>query len=492
MLGRPYRAIVAVALLVQLGGSAAAQQTPSGKEASATDEDKLRRELEELRARQRWLERRLDAADTRAREADARAREAASAAAAHPPVPPAPLVPEDTAPRFHFGRDGFVFGTADEKNTIHLRLTLHVDGRAYIDTADQPIANTFLIRRARPFIEGTVFGVVDYRLMPDFAQGQATLADAYVDLHPWSWLRLRGGRFMVPIGLEWLQSDSTIHLIERSLATNLVPFRDLGAMLWGDIARGTFSYQLAVLNGAIDGGNGPDFDPQSDKDYVGRIFIRPLKMTRLDALTVLGFGVAASYGSAKGTTTQTALPIYRSPGQQAIFTYLNQPSVVDAVVIADGARWRVTPQLYWYIGPVGLLAEYVVSGQRVSRSGTTGDLEHVAWNLTASFVLTLEHSSYEGVVPKHPVDFRHKSFGAWELTMRYSELRLDPASFVLFADPETSVRGARNFAGGLNWYPNEHVRLMISYDRTDFDGGAAFGANRRAENALMGRLQIKL
>jgi phosphate-selective porin OprO and OprP len=473
----------ALAVVLLFSGTAAAQQAPSS-EAPPPSEETLRRELEELRARQRWLEQRIGA--TEARLPPARTTP--------PPAPPPPPLVEapanNTVPRFHFGRDGFVLGTADGKTEIRFRLTLHIDGRAYFGT--QSIPNTFLIRRARPFIEGTLFGIIDFRLMPNFAQGQAILDDAYVDLHPFRWLRLRGGRFMVPIGLEWLQSDSTIHLVERSLATNLVPFRDLGAMLWGEVAGGTFCYALAVLNGAPDSGNGPDFDSQSDKDYVGRIFIRPLKPTALDVWTNLGFGVAGSYGDVKATPTATNLPIYHSPGQQQIFTYLNNTAVADAVVQAAGPRWRVAPQLYWYIGPVGLLAEYVVSSQRVTRAGAVAEIQNSAWNLTASLVLTMERSSYEGVIPKHPVDFRHKNFGAFELTFRYSELRLDPAAFPLYADPAASVQSARDFAGGINWYLTEQVRLMLSFDHTDYIGGAPMGANREAENALMGRLQIKL
>jgi phosphate-selective porin OprO/OprP len=479
---RPYRAMKAFAILLLLAGSAAAQQTPSS-DAPPTSEDNLRRELDELRARQRWLEQRLGA--TEARLPPARASQSQ-----RPPVPIEALpAADDSIPRYRFGHGGFVFGSADGRNEIRFRLTLHVDGRAFFG-GTQPIPNTFLIRRARPFIDATLWGVIGFRIMPDFALGQAVLQDGYIDLKPWPWLRLRVGKFMVPIGLEWLQSDSTILMVERSLATDLVPFRDLGVMVMGDVGGGTFCYQLAVVNGSIDSGNGPDLDLHSDKDYVGRFFLRPLRPTHLAPLTDLGFGVAGSYGSVKGIGTTTNLPAYRSPGQQTIFTYINNAATPDAA-LAAGDRWRVTPQLYWYIGPVGLLAEYVLSAQRVSRLGTTVDLQHQAWNLTASFVMTLEHASYDGVQPKHPVDFRHKNFGAIELTLRYSELRLDPNAFPLFADPLSSVQSARELAGGLNWYLTDFVRIMLSFHHTTFGGGAATG-DREPENALLGRLQIGL
>lgn len=468
----------AIAIVVLLAASASAQQSPASKE-SASDDDGVRRELDELRVRQRWLEQRINAAE-------AHRPTAAPPRGVVPPPPP----PDDSIPRFHFGHGGFVLGSADGRNEIRFRLVLHVDGRAYFG-GTQPIADTLLIRRARPFIEGTLWGVIGFRLMPDFAQGQAVLQDGYIDLRPWSFLRLRVGKFMVPIGLEWLQSDSSIPMVERSLATDLVPYRDLGVMLMGELGGGTFCFQLAIVNGAVDGGNGPDFALHSDKDYVGRIFLRPLRRTRLAPLSDLGFGLAGSYGTARGTAASSNLPSYRSPGQQTIFTYVNNPTVPDAAVAAAGERWRVTPQLYWFIGPVGLLAEYVVSSQKVERLGMSSALQHWAWNLTASFVLTMEHAAYDGVVPRHPVDFRHRAVGAFELTLRYSELRLDPGAFPLFADPATSVQSARELAAGLNWYLTDFLRLMLSFSHTDFSAGAATGS-REPENALLGRLQIAL
>jgi len=483
----------ALALLVLLCGTAAAQQSPSSKEIGADDDPKradanalLRRELDELRARQRWLEQRLNAAETRV--------PSPPTAPTRPLLPPPPP-PEDGPPTFHWGRGGFVFGTPDGKTELRVRAVFNLDSHAYFGDVN-PLPDTFLIRRARPFIEGTLWNTIDFRLMPDFAQGTASILDAYVDLRPWQWLRLRGGRFMVPVGLEWMQKDTQTHFLERSLVTDLVPYRDLGLMLFGYFADGTFLYQLAFVNGAPDSGNGPDLDNQSGKDYVGRLFLRPLRhFRRAAALTDLGFGVGASYCSAKGTTAAPGLATYKSTSLQPIFTYLTATTVPAtasaAATVADGDRWRVTPQLYWYIGPVGLLAEYIVSSQRVSRMGESATLQHRAWNLTMSFVLTMERASFEGVVPRHPFDFHHRGFGAFEVVLRYSELQFDPSAFPDFADPSVSVRNARELAGGLNWHMTEFLKVMVSFHRTDFVGGAVTG-DREPENALMARLQLAL
>lgn len=441
-------------LLLLATSAATAQEEP----------DPLRQELDELRARQRELERRLSEHEQHA-----------------------------APPTFHVGRGGFVFATADGKNELRIRGVLNLDGRAYFSDT---IHDTFVLRRARPFLEGTLFDIVDFRFLPDFGMGQAQILDAYVDLRPFRWLRLRAGRFMLPVGLEWMQRDTTIHFLERSYATDLVPYRSLGLMLWGEAGEDTFLYQLALVNGAPDGGNGSDFDGQSGKEYLGRIFFRPLRKVRRASFTDLGFGVGGSYGQ----FTSTPVASYKSPGQLTIFSYyaapppsVTMPADVGAVATtANGDRWRVTPQLYWYIGPVGLLAEYNLSSQRMKRNDMTSDLLHRAWNVTLSFVMTLERASFDGVVPKHPVDFRHANFGAAELVLRYSEIRFDPQTFPNFADPSVSVRRARELAVGLTWHLTELYKLMISYHRSDFVGGAPNDQNRPSENALMARIQLAL
>jgi phosphate-selective porin OprO/OprP len=212
-------------------------------------------------------------------------------------------------------------------------------------------------------------------------------------------------------------------------------------------------------------------------------------------LTNLGLGVAGSYGSANNGAASN-LPAYKSVGQQTIFTYIpavpaSATALAAAAVLPGRDRWRVSPQMYWYLGPVGILAEYVLTSQSVQRNGETADIQARAWNLTGTFVLTLEHASYEGVTPRRPVDFRHPRFGAFELAFRYSELRIDDAAFPDFADPAVAVHSARELAGGLTWHMTEFLKVMMSYHRTDFVGGAATG-NREAENALMARLQLAL
>ena len=70
-----------------------------------------------------------------------------------------------------------------------------------------------------------------------------------------------------------------------------------------------------------------------------------------------------------------------------------------------------------------------------------------------------------------------------------SARRRDDKTFPVFANPASVARSARAWAVGLNWYLNKNLRVMLDYERTKFDGGAATG-DREDENILFSRFQI--
>jgi len=137
------------------------------------------------------------------------------------------------------GKDGFVIKSADGDYLLKIRALVQADGRFWDGQETRPLTDTFELRRARPILEGTVGKLFDFRLTPDFAEGKSTLFDAYVDWRFAPWIRLRAGKFKPPVGLERLQSASDIDFVERALPTNLVPNRDVGLQLGGDVLEGS-------------------------------------------------------------------------------------------------------------------------------------------------------------------------------------------------------------------------------------------------------------
>jgi phosphate-selective porin OprO/OprP len=400
------------------------------------------------------------------------------------------------------GATGFSFASADNANVIRFRGNLAVDGRWFMDHGTPESADTFLFRKVRPIIEGTIDNDYDFRFTPEFAGGKTIILEAFMTARLLPWLALQAGKFKGPIGLERLQPDQYNRFMELGLPSDLVPNRDLGIEIGGDILGGTFGYAVGVFNGVIDG-NSTDSNPTPDadsnngkKDTEGRLFTQPFINSGIPGLKGLGFGIAGSYVKEAGTAAATLLPSYKtSNGQNTFFTYRTGTTGT----FADGTRSRWTPQAYYFVGPFGALAEYVKTEQQVSRQLTTttkrsGRVDNSAYQLLLSYFLTGEQATYNSLTPRSTFQIGSPGWGAWELAARYSELQVDSNAFTAgtssFADPAASARRAQAWAVGLNWWLNANVKWVLNYEVTRFEGGAAGGLNRQSERALTTRFAL--
>jgi phosphate-selective porin OprO and OprP len=391
------------------------------------------------------------------------------------------------APTITAGRDGFSLRAADNSYQLRIRGYTQADGRFFADDKERALTDTFLLRRVRPILEGTVGKYFDFRIMTDFGGGTATVQDAYLDIHPWSWAKLRAGKYKPPVGLERLQSGAELLFVERGLPTNLVPNRDVGAQVFGDLWDGAFSYAFGAFNGVVDGGSG-DLDNNDSKELAGRLFGFPFKATSIELLQGLGLGIAGTYGDQKGSTGSPFLPTLRTPGQQAFFTYRSD-NTAAGTTIANGIHSRVSPQGYYYYGPFGLLGEYVRSYQSVQRGSTEANLDNDSWQVAVSYVLTGENASYRSVSPAQSFDLTKGTWGAFEVAARYGELHIDKDAFPIFADPTRAARVAEAWGLGANWYLSRNVKFQLNYEQTDFTGGSAKG-ERPKERAILSRFQL--
>jgi phosphate-selective porin OprO/OprP len=445
-------------------------------EVSDADLAALKKQLAELDQKVRVLE--------REREIDS---DAATAAA-------------KTAPKISLGASGFNFSSGDSNFVAQLHGVVQFDSRSFFSDGNVNGNDGFLIRRARPIFSGTVFHDFDFNFTPDFGGSTVQIVDAYLNYRYSPWLQIQGGKFKSPVGLEQLQADPNTLFNERSLATDLVPNRDLGIQVKGDLFNGVASYALGVFNGATDfNGTTVNASFQDDKSVAGRVFFQPWKNTDIHALSGLGFGVAGSYLiSNPATNSATGLtPGYTTDGQQRFFAY-------NSGVNASGGGWRISPQAYYYYGPLGLLAEYVISDQQSQRTAAVPtslvDVQNTAWDITGSWVLTGEDASYTGVTPRHPFDPRNNQWGAFQLVARYAGLSVDDKAFAgsaatRLADPTKSASGAQAWSVGLNWYLNKNFRANLSYSHTTFDSYAnniigAGNVGAQPESVIFSRLQL--
>jgi len=455
-----------------------------------------------------------------------------------------------TAPVVKASSSGFSFASADGQNEIKFRGLLQADHRSYSSGANDvrnrsnqragdldangfhAAADSSLLRRVRPTIEGKVGGKYGFRFTPEFAGGSASAVDAYVEANLDPAFKVRAGKQKSIVGLERLQGGGDIKFLERSYVTNaILPNRDLGITVSGDILGNKLNYGVGVVNGVADGGNittGVEYS--GEREYTARLFATPFSDST-SALAGLGFGIGGTYTKFTGErnlnftdtsaadATRNGLPSYVTDGQQTFFRY-------SSAAIADGKRFRITPQAKYYFGPLGVIAEYARVSQDVSlttggssagggggsntviTAGTNKKLNHDAWQVAASYLITGEDSSFKGVKPKNNFDLDKGGWGAWELVARYSEINLDSDTFKngtaftgAYADLSTSAKSAKSWIAGVNWYLNENAKVQLNYAHTSFDGGAGVGTtavnaagtnitDRENENALLARFQV--
>lgn len=379
---------------------------------------------------------------------------------------------------------------ADSLKSLRIRGLLQLDSRWFFNN-EVPNNDAFVIRRARFYLEGQLNRLVDFTLAPDFSGSAFTLLDANLNFAFDKAFQLRVGRFKPPVGLEYVQSDSWAFMVERSLVTNFVPFRDLGVLASGELLEGRVNYSVGVMNGVGDGANAANTgDYDNEKDVQGRVFIFPFRLQKGSPLSGLGFGIGGTFG--KQSTASALTAGYRTDGQQTFFRYR---AATPGGIVQDGDVWRLSPQADYYFGPVGAMAEYMISTVNVRPASNAAKLEvqNRAWQVSGSYVLTGDDASFTGVVPRHPFNSADGSWGALELTARVSGLDVDDSAFPLLADPTVSASAASSWGLGLNWYPSKSIRASINYFHTAFDLASPVPTNpviERDENALLTRLQL--
>jgi phosphate-selective porin OprO/OprP len=393
--------------------------------------------------------------------------------------------------------DGFTIRPLGSDNLV-LRLTgqIQADYRAYLLPGDQTDIDQFFLRRARFGLEADLLQAYEFRFLPDYGQGKTVIQDSYINIHYWDEFQIEGGKFKQPVSYEQLIQDRFIPTVERSMIDQLVPARDVGVMIHGrKLLSDRLDYALAISNGEING----DGDVNNHKDFNARLAVRPFNDDCLpEQLRRLQVGVSGGFGVQQEPLNPLTL---RTPLQVPWLVF-------NPTVRADGARTRLTPELSYFYGGLGLAAQYYHEDQQM-RPAATGSSYKIRTEVgfEGFYVLVTylatgeERTGYsEPIVPLNPFDPRHPLScpGAWELVARVSQLEVNDDIFQpgpgRLADPTRFARGATEATAGFNWYLNRFVRMQFNYEHSWFDSPVQLGILPvkffREMDALDARLQI--
>jgi len=305
------------------------------------------------------------------------------------------------------------------------------------------------------------------------------------------------GQYKEPFSLEELTSDTNIDMMERSLVNNIIPKRDVGAMIYGTVSSDRINYGVGIFNGN-NLGDTKNMDSNNDKDVAGRLVLSPFLLQEGSFLQNLHVGGAMTYGY------QNSFPddyTVRNEARTAFFKILAKDSKSNALRVGD--RLRYATELGYTYGPFSLKGEYALTrylDMHRQKSKITDDYDIQAWYLTASYFLTGEEKGWkEGVYTKpnikHPFDPFKGGTGAWELLFRYSRFDADNDLFKDgIVEANKYARTACAYTVGLNWYLNSKVMMKFNYVHTEFNGDIVNDKGQRdfgTENTIMTRFQFE-
>jgi len=363
--------------------------------------------------------------------------------------------------------------------TLKLGGYAQADGRYF--ESGHPGDDTFLVRRARLDLKGSLRENFGYNLQVDFANSPKII-NGYVEYNEVSCLKLRVGQQKEPFSAEEITSAAWIDFMERSMVvTAFAPQEDIGAMLFGTCWEKRLDYSLGAFNGR---GKNQD-DTNDDKDLAGRLVVAPWAPEKDSILSGFYAGINGTIGEQQDLLKDSQAAL-KTDAKTTFYSF-----APDAK--QDGERTRVGADVEWYIGPGSIKAEWIQTGlDGLSTSNATADATFDGWYVGGTYLLTGEKKQRnKSVEPAHDFSLKHGGAGAWELAVRYQ---------VLNADEDLLANGmakgsdkAEGIVVGVNWYPNSNVKLVADIEHVTFDDDITVdGETLDSEDVAMLRFQYSL
>ena len=322
---------------------------------------------------------------------------------------------------------------------------VQVDGAWYQeDNVDLDGENGTEFRRARLFVQGTMYDVWDFKGQYDFAGNEAEIKDAYIRYTGFPF-KITVGQFKQPFGLEELTSSKYITFMERALPTEaFATSRRIGV--------GTnYAADNWTLAASLYGREEGD-DTDGDQGYGAgaRLTWAPWN----EKTQVLHLGIAGAWEDPNDNDMR-----FRARPE----SHKTSTRLVDTGAIPDPDQFtRLGLEAATVLGPFSLQGEYITVA---AESETVDDADFDGWYVYGSWFLTGESRKYKkgafSRVTPHSTVGKGGGIGAWELAVRYSTIDLE--------DGDTFGGEQDNITLGVNWYATKYVRFMANYVMADAD-----------------------
>jgi phosphate-selective porin OprO/OprP len=408
---------------------------------------------------------------------------------------------------------GFGLTSNNGDNTINLTGRVHFDSRmnssdltSITDRDTASLGDNFELRRARIGLNGKIFKDINYEIVANAVGSSTNVVDtAWMNYGFNKDAQVRVGRFKQPFSLEELTSSNNIDFMERSYINQMIPGKQLGAMMHGEPQKG-FTYGASIYQ--------EGFNPVTMQSNAGggmaaaRFTANFAELNNMPG-KVLHFGLAATGGkyqvvpttsgntaTAASTVTRATIMAFRSENRGLANAYRAQiggdtlqagaynataDNAADVTKSMGGVEFAAAD------GPLKFQSEYALTnldstvngcalsnGTCSSSSTRTVDAKaktmyaEVMYNITGeSWADAYKTGAFSGVRPKS--NFVYGSGGgAWQVGLRYSSYNADDTSVAGTSSRTQNSSKANTVTLAANWILNPNARIMFNVARTSF------------------------
>jgi phosphate-selective porin OprO/OprP len=374
-------------------------------------------------------------------------------------------------------KDGLRIESADGKIQAKIGGRIQIDALAgnFSDHAENELGlddgSGVIFRRARINLEAS-FSDYFVKAEYDFAggNGDANFRDTYIGMRNLPWKSVvQVGHFKEPFSLEQVTSDNYTTFLERSLADNFAPARNLGLMWMGAPCDGRMTFATGGFREVDDFGD--DYDDNDTWNLTSRL--TGLPVANDDGSRLVHLGVSYSH---KFTDEDEPYRVRARPGVQVSDRLFDTRDALDGdfetenidLFNAEGAL---------VFGPASLQAEWTHAlidgdaGTHSSGASSNGDL----WGtyVEASVFVSpgdrraykREAGAFDRVKPVKPFSLSGGT-GALQLAGRFDFIDLQDFPY----------QGGRGWTAGpaINWYPTSNLRVTANYVHGEREGDGNF------------------
>jgi phosphate-selective porin OprO and OprP len=420
----------------------------------------------------------------------------AAQAAQTPPPPPSIIAPsrkeaaadDDVAtPQIvQTSSHGFQVQSADGAYSIGLFGTIQIDAGDYLDVrpdspylGPQTLSNGVNARRAQIGVAGRVARDWAYALLYD-GGGSSDQTPTGLRTAQIMWTGPRGTAWEFGYSNTYFtldQSTSSVDLLflERASPSNIATKFNTGNARANAGAR--FFSKWYWLGGYITGPQIGDSHSQTGERFGAFERATVQVVTGRDYSVHLGADLDQLFRAPNsGNTTPDTLTLSDRPELRidptnflntgAIGTAINPVTGGAVYDVETAATWR---SVFWQ----GEYYHYTVSRLGLSQSAFNGGYGELSWVFTGeAHRYNAQGGNYRRPLPKDPFSIKNGGWGAWEIAARFSYIDLDNNYLVgdlQSATPAAVIGGKQyGYTFGLNWYPNDLIRLMFDYNHIDF------------------------